>query len=148
MTRGRSPKLEKPKTEELPKLDAPKLDIPKLDIPSIPPLIVPNPTPNAGSQGRSQSSPLNAESAKLKIDSYPVDGAAPASPDSLRLVTFYNFSAKELTLTLAGKAVVVPSKHSVEAKLPAKFIWQIGDAVQQDGDIPLTAPGLEVVIGK
>ncbi len=151
----------KPKEIELPalpplKLDAepkkieelPKLDLPKLDLPSIPPLIVPNPTPSSGSQGRSQSSPLNAEPAKLKIDRYPLDGAAPASPDSLRLVTFYNFSAAELTLTLAGKAVIVPGKHSVEARLPAKFDWKIGDAAQPEGDIPMTAPGLVVVIGK
>ena len=130
------------KIEELPKLDLPKLDvpgIPKLDVPNIPPAIEPK---------TSKSSPLNAERAGFKIDRYAVEGAAPAIPADLRLVTFYNFGAAELTLTLAGRAVVVPSKYSVEAKLPATFDWKVGDAVQPEGIIPTTAPGLVVVIGK
>ena len=148
----------KPKEVELPALptlkfdgepkkieELPKLDLPKLDVPSIPSLIEPNPVPK---QSTVRSSPIGASPAELKIDRYAVGGAAPASTESLRLVTFYNFGAAELTLTLAGKAVVVPSKYSVEAQLPARFDWKIGDAAQPEGIIPATAPGLVVVIGK
>ncbi len=130
-------KKDEPKKEELP-----KLELPKLDVPGISP-IEPLPIPSVV-----KSSPLNADSPKLKIDRFPVEGAAPASPDSLRLVTFYNFSGRELTLTLAGKDVMVPSKHSVEAKLPTTFEWKVGAVAQADGAIPPTAPGLDIVIGK
>ena len=136
-------KKEEPKKEELP-----KLELPKFDVPSIPPLAVPTPIEPLPIPTIVKSSPLNAEATKLKIDNFPVEGAAPASPDSLRLVTFYNFTGRELTLTIAGKDVAVPSKHSVEAKLPTAFEWKIGAVAQADGAIPLTAPGLDIVIGK
>jgi len=145
----------KPKDEPLPALpmlkfdtdpkkdELPKLELPKLDVPAIPPLIEPNPVPK---QSTSKSSPLSES--KFKIDRYPVDGAAPAAPDALRLVTFYNFSGRELTLTVAGKDLTVPSQHSVEAKLPTSFAWKLGGEAQAEGSIPLTAPGLDIVIGK
>ena len=145
----------KPKDEPLPPLkfdlkkdELPKLELPKLDVPSIPPLAAPTPIEPLPIPNVVKSSPLNAEPAKWKIDRFPVDGAAPASPDSLRLVTFYNFSGRELSLTIAGKDVTVPSKHSVEAQLPTAFEWKIGAEAQADGAIPPTAPGLDIVIGK
>ena len=127
-----------PKKEELP-----KLELPKFDVPAIPPLIEPESTPK---QSTVRSSPI-ADS-KLKIDRYPIEGIAPVLPTALRAVTFYNFSGRELTLTLDGKDVTVPSKHSVEAKLPPAFSWKLDGESQADGTISPTTPGLDIVIGK
>ena len=147
--------VEKPKEEALPALpplkfgsdpkkeELPKLELPKFDVPAIPPLIEPDPVPK---QSTVRSSPLGES--KLKIDRYPIEGTSPASSDSLRAVTFYNFSGRELTLTLDGKDVTVPSKHSVEAKLPTAFAWKLGGEAQVEGTIPPTAPGMDIVIGK
>ena len=140
-------KKDEPKKPE-PKEELPKLEFPKLDVPSIPGLDEPPPSKPLPLPNVVKSSPLNAEPAKLKIDRFAVEGAAPASADSLRLVTFYNFSARELTLTVAGKELVVPSRHRVEAKLSATFAWKIGDEAQPEGSIPVAAAGLDVVIGK
>lgn len=136
-------KKEEPKKEELP-----KLAFPKLELPSVPPLATPSPIEPLPTPSTVKSSPLNEGFGRLKIERFPVDGTAPASPNTLRLVTFYNFSGRELTLTIAGKEVTVPSKHSVEAKLPTAFQWQLGAVAQADGAIPLSAPGLDIVIGK
>ena len=138
--------LTKPKEIELPALPGMKLDGPKSELPSVPPLVAPAPFDPLPVPNTSKSSPLNAEPSRLKIDRFAVEGAG--SSDSLRLVTFYNFSDRELALTIAGRTVAVPSKHSVEAKLPAQFAWRIGDAPQPDGNIPVAAAGLDVVIGK
>ncbi len=136
-------KKEEPKKEELP-----KLAFPKLELPSVPPLAAPSPIEPLPTPSTVKSSPLNEGYGRLKIERFPVDGTAPASPNTLRLVTFYNFSGRELTLTIAGKEVTVPSKHSVEARLPMTFQWQLGAVAQADGAIPLSAPGLDIVIGK
>lgn len=127
-----------PKKEELP-----KLELPKFDVPAIPPLIEPEPAPKPSTV---RSSPI-ADSI-LKVDLYPIEGTAPVSSTALRAVTFYNFSGRELTLTIDGKDVTVPSKHSVEANLPTKFAWKVEGDEQVDGTIPPTAPGLDIVIGK
>ena len=91
---------------------------------------------------------MNSGLGQLTIDRFPVEGAPVTTPSSLRLVTFYNFSSRELTLTIAGREVVVPGKHSVEAQLPTKFEWQIGDTLQTSGTIPDSASGLDIVIRK
>ncbi len=137
------PKKDEPKPEDLPKLEFNKLDA----IPG-PPLAAPAPLESLTIPTVAKSSPLYAETGKPTIERFAVEGTAPASPDALRLVTFYNFSARELTLTIAGRAVPVPSKHRVEAKLPTSFAWKVGDDAQPEGTIPLTAPGLDIVIGK
>lgn len=136
-----NPKKDAPKLEELP-----KLELPKLELPSVPPLAAPAPIDVLPVPSESKSSPLNGDLGPLKIDRFPVEGAAQAPPNSLRLVTFYNFSSRELTLTIAGREVVVPGKHSVEAQLPTIFEWQIGDALQASGTIPGSATGLDIVI--
>jgi hypothetical protein len=136
-----NPKKDVPKLEELP-----KLELPKFESPSVPPLAAPAPIDALPVPTESKSSPLNSDLGLLKIERFPVEGMA--SPSLLRLVTFYNFSSRELTLTIAGREVVVPGKHSVEAKLPTTFEWQIGDTIQASGTIPDSASGLDIVIRK
>ena len=135
--------------KDVPKLEAlPKLELPKLDLPSVPPLAAPAPIDVLPVPTESKSSPLNSDLNQLKIDRFPVEGASSTVPSSLRLVTFYNFSNRELTLTIAGREVIVPGKHSVEAQLPTTFEWQIGDTLQASGTIPDSATGLDIVIRK
>ncbi len=131
-----------------PKIDVPKLELPKLELPSVPPLAAPAPIDVLPVPTESKSSPLNSNLDQLKIDRFPVEGVPVALPNLLRLVTFYNFSNRELTLTIAGREVVVPGKHSVEAQLPATFEWRIGDTLQVSGTIPDSATGLDIVIRK
>jgi hypothetical protein len=119
----------------------PKLELPSLDLPAAPPLAVPKAV-------EVKSSPINAEKNAVAFEMFPVDGAVPANPGEKRIVTFYNFSGRDLLLTIDGKAYTLPAKHTVEGKLGTQFKMQIGIGEVQEMKVPMSAAGVDVVLKK
>ena len=112
---------------------------------SLPPLLVPTPASDPSGTSTSRSSPLNA-SRRTGYDVIPVDGPAPATPSAKRSVGFFNHTDRDLQLTVEGQTITLPKRHSVTADVPAKFTWTLEGNLEQNTEIPLAAPGVEVVI--
>ena len=112
---------------------------------SLPPLLVPTPANDTPGTSTSRSSPLNA-SRRPGYDVIPVDGPAPATPSAKRSVGFFNHTDRDLQLTVEGQTITLPKRHSVTADVPAKFTWTLEGNLEQITEIPLAAPGVEVVI--
>ena len=112
---------------------------------SLPPLLVPSPANDSPGTSTSRSSPLNA-SRRTGYDVIPVDGPAPATPSAKRSVGFFNHTDRDLQLTVEGQTITLPKRHSVTAEVPAKFTWTLEGNLEQNTEIPLAAPGVEVVI--
>jgi len=110
--------------------------------PIVPPLSIPDLTSST-----SKSSPLTGRT-KAAVDVYPVDGAAPVSLEALRKVVFFNHADREVKLTLGGKTVTVPRKHSVTAEVPVEFVWRLDEEADRTTKIPVEAPGVDIVIRK
>lgn len=108
----------------------------------VPPLTLP--TPGEPSTRTSQSSPITG--ARRSFDVFPVDGPAPASPAALRTVGFFNQSDRAVQLTVEGQSVTLPKGHQVSAVVPAGFKWKLDGGPEQKTDVPIAAPGLDVVI--
>jgi hypothetical protein len=124
----------------LPKLDFPKLEIPaKPDAPA--PLVIPT---VPGNSSTSRSSPLNAEN---RFEIFPIAGLPPQSPAEERTVRFFNLSSHEVKLDVNGTTGSLPSQSVVSLKLAQEFSWTL-DGVPRKSVVPLTAPGIEVVIRK
>ena len=112
---------------------------------SLPPLLVPTPASDPPGTSTSRSSPLNA-SRRMGYDVIPVEGAAPTSPTAKRSVGFFNHTERDVQLTVEGQTITLPKRHSVMADVPAKFTWKLDGNLEQTTEIPLAAPGVEVVI--
>ena len=105
---------------------------------TLPPLVLPPESPVKPSTSR--SSPLG----KLTVNVYAASGNARTS-DGLKKVVFFNHTARDLNLTIEGKAVTLPAKSYVNARLGASFRWKHGDNDAETATIPADAAGLDVV---
>jgi hypothetical protein len=128
-------------TPVAPEKALPKLELPNLDLPSAPPLAVPK-------EVEVKSSPIAAEKTPVAIELFPKDGAVPGDPSEKRIVTFHNFSGRDLILTIDGKSYTLPAKHTVEGKLNPQFTLRVGLGEEQDVKLPASAPGAEIVLKK
>jgi hypothetical protein len=104
---------------------------------SLPPLIVPTP-----SESTSKSSPLTSRAVEL----IPVSGDAPSSPEAFRTVNIFNYTERDLKLTVQGQSITLPKRSFVTANVPRKFDWKFDENPKQTTEIPVTSPGLEIVI--
>ncbi len=138
------PRLEPTVPERTPN-PAPKSDtggLPKMELPSLdnPPLAVPKAV-------EVKSSPLSGGRKELPYELFPVAGAV-SGLDAKRAVTFHNFSGRDLLLTIDGKTVTLPAKHTLAGTVGEKFKLQIGAREEFEVTVPAGAPGAEVVLRK
>lgn len=102
-------------------------------------------SPAIKSESKSRSSPLTGTGvAKLTVEVFPV-AALEKKVEGYRTVTFYNHTARDLSLTIEGKAVKLPAKTYLETKLAQAFKWGYGDRPTGSECVPDGAAGLEVV---
>jgi hypothetical protein len=130
---------------------APDAPIPTPGIPTpkpastLPPLTLPPDTPIAPEKPvEVKSSPLTGAERELKVRVFPATGAVVA--DGLRTVGFYNHTARDLSLTIEGKAVTLPAMSYLHAELPSAFTWKCADRPAAKETIPAGAAGVDVVI--
>lgn len=113
--------------------------VPGANDPAIPPLSIPPTTPAA--------SPRVAKyfaATEPTVDVFPVDGPIP-SADAIRTVGFFNHTDRVLQLTVGAATISLPARHSITARVPARFGWSLDDGPEQTAEVPPASPGVEVV---
>jgi hypothetical protein len=108
---------------------------------ALPSLTLPPDSPVKPPESVSRSSPL---SGGPKVSVFPANGAA-AAAGGYRSVGFYNHTGRELSLTIEGKAVKLPAKSYLEAKLAATFTWSHGNNAAARETVPAGSAGLDIV---
>ncbi len=113
---------------------------------ALPPLTLPPDTPVAPEKPvEVKSSPLTGTAREPKVSVFPATGAAAAAP-GLRKVGFYNHTARDLSLTIEGKAVTLPAMSYIHAQVPPAFTWKYGDKPALKETVPAGAAGVDVLI--
>jgi hypothetical protein len=108
---------------------------------TLPSLVLPPETPVAPAKGSmSRSSPLRTEPS---VSVFPASGEV--ALNGYRTVGFYNHTDRDLNLTIEGRAVKLPAKTYLHAKLGPSFTWGVGDRPAARETVPENAAGLDVV---
>ena len=138
---------------------APDALLPPLDLPvspdarktgDLPPLILPPDTapapagPAAKPDSVSRSSPLTGGVANPSVSVFPV-GAGDPVDGVYRKIGFYNHTSREVRLTIEGRAVTLPAKSYLDARVASTFIWGHSDHPPARETVPAGAAGLDVV---
>ncbi|VTU02138.1 unnamed protein product [Gemmataceae bacterium] len=128
----------------------PSPSVPELPEPgkpsTLPSLTLPPDSPVAPQKSVSRSSPLAAgRDAGPSVSVFPArsDRAAPA--DGRKTVGFYNHTDRDVSLTIEGRAVNLPARTYLSAKLAPTFTWGHGAAAPVRATVPADASGLDVV---
>jgi hypothetical protein len=78
--------------------------------------------------------------------------AADLQPDAgtavkeLLPVGFWNVSNRDVVLTVAGRARVLPANHSITLQVEREFSWQLDQQPAQQGRVPAGKSSLQLVI--
>ncbi|HVL11757.1 MAG TPA: hypothetical protein VM529_04295 [Gemmata sp.] len=160
----RPPSVDVPKSGEpkLPKLEipgsaatpAPAPDFPEPLIPSPSVPVIPDPAKPESlpaltlppdvplkKESTSKSSPV---AAGPSVNVFPV-AAAERPAGVYRTVGFYNHTARDLSLTIEGRAVKLPAKTYLHAQLARTFTWGHGDRPATRETVPDDSAGMDVV---
>src|SRR5262249_28554063 len=124
--------------------------IPRLTNPDMPPLTIPQlpvEPSGPGTKSTSKASPLTGAKSH-QVDLYPVDGTPSTPPKARRKVGFFNHTDRDVRVTVEGETLVLRRRHYVSAEVPARFVWKLDNDEERQTDVPITAPGVEVVIRK
>lgn len=156
----KSPSLELPKDPVTPAVPSaapasPEPLIPPPSIPSMPdskkpegfpPLVLPPDTPSQPKNNEriSRSSPLAGNTHEVSVSVFPANGSTPAR-GGYRTVGFYNHTDRDLSLTIEGRAVKLPGKSYLHAKLGPTFTWSHGTTAAMRETVPDGATGIDVV---
>jgi hypothetical protein len=94
----------------------------------------------------SRSSPLTGgtRSITMTVSVFPARGMEAPAP-GYRSVGFYNHTARDLSLTIEGRAVRLPAKSYLQAQLAPRFTWSHSDRSAIREVVPEGAGGLDVV---
>jgi hypothetical protein len=94
----------------------------------------------------SRSSPLTSgmRSAAMTVSVFPARGVEAPAP-GYRTVGFYNHTARDVSLTIEGRAVKLPARTYLQAQLAPHFTWSHSDRASTREVVPEGAGGLEVV---
>ncbi len=126
----------KPGDVAIPKLDlplaVPEPAVPKADEKKVPEIKLPPIV------SESKYSPREEHSIRV----VPMEGKREAGN---RVVSFYNYTDRELALSVDGRLKSLPAKSSLSLALPDTFLWSL-DGKKESTDIPADAAGLSVVI--
>lgn len=114
----------------------------------LPPLTLP-PEPGVApppARTTARASPLTAgdRAAGPTVRVYPVAaGLVPA--DGTRTIGFYNHTDRSLLLTIEGRAVTLPARSYLHARLGTTFTWGQGDGPPTRQVVPPGSVGLDLV---
>lgn len=138
---GSEPLIPPPSLPVLP--DPTKRDpLPSLTLPPEVPV-----APEKKSDSTSRSSPLTrGGTSGIKVKVFPAKVVVDQET-GYRSVGFYNHTARDLELTIEGRAVKLPARSYLYAQLGAAFTWSIGNRPAARERVPEDAGGLEVVFG-
>jgi hypothetical protein len=101
--------------------------------------------PEKKGDSTSRSSPLAGGAARdLTVNVFPVKGEALIGT-GYRTVGFFNHTARDLALTIEGRAVKLPARSYLHAQLAATFTWGHGDRPSARETVPDGAGGVDVV---
>lgn len=137
------------KKDEKPDLGVPA--IPKLNLPlAVPEPAVPTPAVPKTDEKKipeiklppivSESKYTPREEPTFRV--IPLEGKAVAGK---RTVSFYNYTDRELSLSVDGQLKTLPAKSSLGLVLPDSFLWSVGGRMEST-EIPADAAGLSIVI--
>ena len=137
------------KKDEKPEAGVPA--IPKLNLPlAVPEPAVPTPAVPKADEKKipeiklppivSESKYTPREEPTFRV--IPLEGKAVAGK---RTVSFYNYTDRELSLSVDGQLKMLPAKSSLAIALPDSFLWSVGGR-KESTEIPTDAAGLSVVI--
>jgi hypothetical protein len=119
--------------------------------PSQPPPAAPAPPATASPpmqkvQEERSSNAANVEDARF-YDPYPVASRNPMKPVGERCaVAFWNLSARDMTLKVAGQTRPLLRGQKVSLDLGRKFTWQVDERQPREETVAASDPGLEIVI--
>jgi len=108
----------------------------------LPSLTLPPDTP-VKTDSTSRSSPLTG-ARELSVNVFPASGPEKVA-EGYRTVGFYNHTARDLALTIEGRAVKLPAKTYLHAQLAPTFTWSHSDRPTVRESVPEGAGGLDVV---
>ncbi|WP_439626660.1 hypothetical protein [Gemmata sp.] len=112
---------------------------------SLPSLTLPPDSPVAPQKSVSRSSPLAAgRGAGPTVSVFPARSDRDAA-DGRKTVGFYNHTDRDVSLTIEGRAVTLPARTYLSAKLAPTFTWGHGAAPAVREAVPAGASGLDVV---
>ena len=126
----------------------PDLFIPPQGIPAMPDIKKPDGLPSLTlpppSDSVSKSSPVASNKPGMTVSVFTASGTEKAA-DGYRTVGFYNHTSNDLSLTIEGRAVKLPAKMYLHAKLGPTFTWSHSDRPVTRESVPERAAGLDVV---
>lgn len=130
----------------IPSPSVPELPDPKKPH-SLPSLTLPPDSPAAPKGSTSRSSPLSAErTSEATVNVFPAQAArGEEAGNGYKTVGFYNHTARDVNLTIEGRAVKLPAKTYLYAKLGPTFTWGHGDNALVREAVPAGASGVDVV---
>ncbi len=130
----------------IPSPSVPELPDPKKPH-SLPSLTLPPDSPVAPKGSTSRSSPLSAErTSEATVSVFPARAArGEEASNGYKSVGFYNHTARDVNLTIEGRAVKLPAKTYLYAKLGPTFTWGHGDNALVREAVPTGASGVDVV---
>jgi hypothetical protein len=128
----------------------PSQSVPELPEPgkpsTLPSLTLPPDSPVAPQKSVSRSSPLAAgRDAGPAVSVFPARADRDAPADGRKTVGFYNHTDRDVSLTIEGRAVTLPARTYLHAKLAPTFTWGHGAAAPVREAVPAGASGLDVV---
>jgi hypothetical protein len=109
---------------------------------SLPSLTLPPDVP-LKKESTSKSSPLAGGAREMTVNVFAATGEKPTG--FYRTVGFYNHTARDLNLTIEGRAVKLPARTYLHAKLAATFTWGQGDQPLTRETVPDGSAGVDVV---
>lgn len=133
------PELPAPKGEvTLPKLPEPTAPAPKLAEPTAPDLKLPElpPLPNV--------SKYRPDPAADEVSVTLIPAASRAN--GALTADFYNYTGRELALTVDGKPYRLPARHAVAVAVGESFVWKLGTGLSRTDRLATGATGVEVVL--
>jgi hypothetical protein len=102
--------------------------------------------PSAGPIPSDKSRPEVTESKSF----YEAFNVRPTSSDKPALeqcaLGFWNFTGRDVTVSVDGKAQVIPQGKSLKLQVARQFVWQLGGHEALTEKVPMENSGLEIVL--
>lgn len=108
------------------------------------PVALPKPAESTTRSSTSRSSPLSGSSQPVSVKVFPAAGPEPTA-GGYRTVGFYNYTDRDLALTIEGQAVRLPARSYLHAQVGPSFSWSHATGATIRETVPPGAAGLDVV---
>jgi len=110
-----------------------------------PPAATPPPAPGSSTPAPPANAPKAGVSESAPSTSY---YAGPTSPsgNSACTVAFWNYSDRDIILTVDGQRWQLPRAKGITLDVPRAFTWRAGDRGAEQEQVPAGSSGMEIVI--